>query len=72
MNMSITVPRTDASSFMILKLGTLLQLLGDLLLDNSNAAVMVKYVSSLENMRVLMNLLRVNSLTYMLIQAQLS
>ncbi|KAG6572244.1 putative MO25-like protein, partial [Cucurbita argyrosperma subsp. sororia] len=58
MNMSITVPRTDASSFMILKLDTLLQLLGDLLLDNSNAAVMVKYVSSLENMRVLMNLLR--------------
>ncbi|XP_023554533.1 putative MO25-like protein At5g47540 isoform X2 [Cucurbita pepo subsp. pepo] len=34
------------------------KLLGDLLLDNSNAAVMVKYVSSLENMRVLMNLLR--------------
>ncbi|KAG7011876.1 putative MO25-like protein, partial [Cucurbita argyrosperma subsp. argyrosperma] len=58
MNMSITVPRTGASSFMILKLDTLLQLLGDLLLDNSNAAVMVKYVSSLENLRVLMNLLR--------------
>ncbi|XP_022969154.1 putative MO25-like protein At5g47540 isoform X1 [Cucurbita maxima] len=34
------------------------KLLGDLLLDNSNAAVMVKYVSSLENMRVMMNLLR--------------
>lgn len=49
---------------MILKLGTLLQLLGDILLDNSYSAVMVQYVSSLDNMRVLMNLLRVNSLTF--------
>ncbi|XP_022989431.1 putative MO25-like protein At5g47540 [Cucurbita maxima] len=34
------------------------KLLGDLLLDNSNAVVMVRYVSSLDNMRILMNLLR--------------
>lgn len=47
---------------MILMLGILLQLLGDILLDNSNAAVMVRYVSSLNNMRILMNNLSVNSL----------
>ncbi|KAL0560160.1 hypothetical protein IC582_000554 [Cucumis melo] len=34
------------------------KLLGDILLDNSYSAVMVQYVSSLDNMRVLMNLLR--------------
>ncbi|XP_004144537.2 putative MO25-like protein At5g47540 [Cucumis sativus] len=34
------------------------KLLGDILLDNSNSAVMVQYVSSLDNMRILMNLLR--------------
>ncbi|KAL9453784.1 hypothetical protein AB3S75_009402 [Citrus x aurantiifolia] len=34
------------------------KLLGDILLDRSNSAVMVKYVSSLDNMRILMNLLR--------------
>ncbi|XP_011003512.1 PREDICTED: putative MO25-like protein At5g47540 [Populus euphratica] len=32
------------------------KLLGDMLLDRSNSAVMVRYVSSLENMRILMNL----------------
>lgn len=39
------------------------QLLGDILLDRSNSAVMIKYVSSLDNMRILMNLLRVLSLS---------
>ncbi|KAL2582369.1 hypothetical protein AAZV13_14G006100 [Glycine max] len=36
-----------------------IKLLGDMLLDRSNAAVMVQYVSSFDNMRILMNLLRV-------------
>ncbi|GAV74599.1 Mo25 domain-containing protein [Cephalotus follicularis] len=35
-----------------------IKLLGDMLLDRSNSAVMVRYVSSLNNMRILMNLLR--------------
>ncbi|KOM46338.1 hypothetical protein LR48_Vigan07g004200 [Vigna angularis] len=35
-----------------------IKLLGDMLLDRSNAAVMVRYVGSLDNMRILMNLLR--------------
>ncbi|KAL6330384.1 hypothetical protein AAG906_040313 [Vitis piasezkii] len=34
------------------------KLLGDMLLDRSNSAVMIRYVSSLDNMRILMNLLR--------------
>ncbi|KAL2456656.1 putative MO25-like protein [Forsythia ovata] len=34
------------------------KLLGDILLDRSNSSVMIRYVSSLDNMRVLMNLLR--------------
>ncbi|KAE9596426.1 hypothetical protein Lal_00048740 [Lupinus albus] len=34
------------------------KLLGDMLLDRSNCAVMVRYVSSLDNMVILMNLLR--------------
>ncbi|KAJ4730167.1 putative Calcium-binding protein [Melia azedarach] len=34
------------------------KLLGDILLDRSNSAVMVKYVSALANLRILMNLLR--------------
>lgn len=34
------------------------KLLGDILLDRSNAAVMVRYVSSRDNLRILMNLLR--------------
>ncbi|XP_019455242.1 PREDICTED: putative MO25-like protein At5g47540 isoform X2 [Lupinus angustifolius] len=34
------------------------KLLGDMLLDRSNSAVMVRYVSSLDNMVILMNLLR--------------
>jgi len=37
----------------------ILQLLGDILLDRSNSAVMTKYVSSMDNLRILMNLLRV-------------
>ncbi|KAK6259561.1 Mo25-like - like 1 [Theobroma cacao] len=35
-----------------------IKLLGDMLLDRSNASVMVRYVSSLDNMRIMMNLLR--------------
>ena len=34
------------------------KLLGDLLLDRTNSGVMIRYVSSKDNMRVLMNLLR--------------
>lgn len=40
---------------------SLLQLLGDMLLDRSNSAVMTRYVSSRDNLRILMNLLRVCS-----------
>ena len=36
-----------------------LQLLGDILLDRSNSAVMMRYVTSRDNLRILMNLLRV-------------
>ncbi|KAG5414253.1 hypothetical protein IGI04_001819 [Brassica rapa subsp. trilocularis] len=35
-----------------------IKLLGDILLDRSNSAVMTKYVSSMDNLRILMNLLR--------------
>ncbi|GLT46251.1 hypothetical protein SLA2020_200220 [Shorea laevis] len=35
-----------------------IKLLGDMLLDRTNSAVMVRYVSSVDNMRILMNLLR--------------
>uniref|UniRef100_A0A1J3IYI8 Putative MO25-like protein n=1 Tax=Noccaea caerulescens TaxID=107243 RepID=A0A1J3IYI8_NOCCA len=38
-----------------------IKLLGDILLDRSNSAVMTKYVSSRENLRILMNLLRESS-----------
>ncbi|XP_010538461.1 PREDICTED: putative MO25-like protein At5g47540 [Tarenaya hassleriana] len=37
------------------------KLLGDILLDRSNSAVMTKYVSSRDNLRILMNLLRESS-----------
>lgn len=37
------------------------KLLGDVLLDRSNVAVMMRYVSSKENLRILMNLLRESS-----------
>ncbi|GMH14434.1 hypothetical protein Nepgr_016275 [Nepenthes gracilis] len=37
------------------------KLLGDILLDRSNTAVMVRYVSSKDNLRILMNLLRESS-----------
>nr|GMD10133.1 putative MO25-like protein At5g47540 [Ipomoea batatas] len=36
-------------------------LLGDILLDRSNSAVMTRYVSSRDNLRILMNLLRESS-----------
>ncbi|OWM83279.1 hypothetical protein CDL15_Pgr012760 [Punica granatum] len=35
-----------------------IKLLGDILLDRSNSAVMIRYVSSIGNLRILMNLLR--------------
>jgi hypothetical protein len=35
------------------------QLLGDILTEKSNAGVMMRYVSSKENLMILMNLLRV-------------
>ncbi|OIC42159.1 hypothetical protein A7L55_21370 [Acinetobacter baumannii] len=38
-----------------------MKLLGDVLLDRSNVAVMMRYVSSKENLRILMNLLRESS-----------
>lgn len=34
------------------------KLLGDVLMDRSNSGVMIKYVSSLDNLRIMMNLLR--------------
>ncbi|KAG6386872.1 hypothetical protein SASPL_152049 [Salvia splendens] len=37
------------------------QLLSDILLERSNSAVMIRYVSSMDNLRILMNLLRVSS-----------
>ncbi|KAK4748053.1 hypothetical protein SAY87_014639 [Trapa incisa] len=37
------------------------KLLGDILLDRSNSAVMIRYVSSIANLRILMNLLRESS-----------
>ncbi|XP_043693706.1 putative MO25-like protein At5g47540 [Telopea speciosissima] len=37
------------------------KLLGDMLLDRSNSAVMMRYVSSKDNLRILMNLLRESS-----------
>ncbi|KAL2253333.1 UNVERIFIED_CONTAM: putative MO25-like protein [Sesamum indicum] len=37
------------------------KLLGDILLDRSNSAAMTRYVSSLDNLRILMNLLRESS-----------
>ncbi|XP_057795028.1 putative MO25-like protein At5g47540 isoform X2 [Salvia miltiorrhiza] len=37
------------------------KLLGDILLDRSNSAVMIRYVSSRDNLRILMNLLRESS-----------
>ncbi|KAJ0232966.1 putative MO25-like protein [Hirschfeldia incana] len=40
-----------------------IKLLGDILLDRSNSVVMTKYVSSLDNLRILMNLLRESSKT---------
>ncbi|KAL2316565.1 hypothetical protein Fmac_030441 [Flemingia macrophylla] len=43
-----------------------IKLLGDMLLDRSNSAVMVRYVSSLDNMRILMNLLRDSNKTIQL------
>ncbi|CAG7887959.1 unnamed protein product [Brassica rapa] len=40
-----------------------IKLLGDILLDRSNSVVMTKYVSSMDNLRILMNLLRESSKT---------
>ncbi|KAH6795881.1 Mo25 family protein [Perilla frutescens var. hirtella] len=37
------------------------KLLGDILLDRSNSSVMIRYVSSRDNLRILMNLLRESS-----------
>ncbi|KAL5575892.1 hypothetical protein UlMin_017591 [Ulmus minor] len=43
-----------------------IKLLGDILLDRSNSAVMTRYVSSRDNLRILMNLLRDSSKTIQL------
>jgi hypothetical protein len=40
------------------------QLLGDMLLDRSNSAVMMRYVSSKDHLMILMNLLRVSFLHF--------
>lgn len=45
--------------YLLKRLFYLLQLLGDILPDRSNSAVMTRYVSSRDNLRILMNLLRV-------------
>ncbi|KAG5232050.1 MO25 protein [Salix suchowensis] len=42
------------------------KLLGDMLLDRSNSSVMIRYVSSLDNMRILMNLFRDSNKTIQL------
>ncbi|XAR55292.1 hypothetical protein NMG60_11035326 [Bertholletia excelsa] len=42
------------------------KLLGDMLLDRSNSSVMIRYVGSLDNMRILMNLLRDSNKTIQL------
>ncbi|KAK9133037.1 hypothetical protein Scep_012565 [Stephania cephalantha] len=42
------------------------KLLGDMLLDRANAGVMMRYVSSKDNLRILMNLLRESSKTIQL------
>ena len=39
---------------------SLSQLLGDVLLDRSNSIVMMRYVSSTENLKILMGLLKVS------------
>ncbi|RYR45948.1 hypothetical protein Ahy_A07g031717 isoform C [Arachis hypogaea] len=41
-----------------------IKLLADMLLDRSNSATMVRYVSSVSNMVILMNLLRENTIAY--------
>ncbi|XP_054799244.1 putative MO25-like protein At5g47540 [Prosopis cineraria] len=46
----------ESSSYITRRQG--IKLLADMLLDRSNSAVMVRYVSSLHNLRILMNLLR--------------
>ncbi|KAI4365036.1 hypothetical protein MLD38_021056 [Melastoma candidum] len=38
-----------------------IKLLGDILLDRSNSSIMIRYVSSRDNLRILMNLLRESS-----------
>lgn len=43
-----------------------IKLLGDMLLERSNSSIMVRYVSSKENLRILMNLLRESSKTIQL------
>ena len=40
---------------------SLFQLLGELLLDRHNFAIMTKYISSVENLKQIMNLLKDNS-----------
>ncbi|KAG6748733.1 hypothetical protein POTOM_048666 [Populus tomentosa] len=55
----------EQSTFCIISYNVL-QLLGYMLLDRSNSAVMVRYVSSLENMRILMNLFRDSNKTMQL------
>lgn len=46
----------ESSSYITRRQG--IKLLTDILLDRSNSAVMVRYVSSLDNLRILMNLLK--------------
>ncbi|XP_059664500.1 putative MO25-like protein At5g47540 [Cornus florida] len=43
-----------------------IKLLGHLLLDRSNASVMIRYVNSMENMKIMMNLLRDSNKTIQL------
>ncbi|KAL9254033.1 putative MO25-like protein [Drosera capensis] len=52
----------EFSDYITKRLG--IKLLGDLLLDRSNAIVMTRYVSSRDNLRILMNLLRVHTILF--------
>ncbi|KAK4386743.1 putative MO25-like protein [Sesamum angolense] len=47
--------------FFVVFIGPFAWAVGDILLDRSNSAVMTRYVSSLDNLRILMNLLRESS-----------
>jgi calcium binding protein 39 len=61
-NISIcSIQQTTSQNGKASRLFTLNQLLGELLLDRSNYAIMTKYISNAENLKLMMNLLRERS-----------